>query len=201
MKVKDLLTSGIIEIYCLGRASEVEKALVEKYASENKEVRDEIISVSEALNQYAMAHSITPPLSIKNKILTTLLNSEKTEIKYSFPPVLTLSSTVSEWIKYISDNKISPPADFGPVHLLDLPGNEKQATYIAWAKKGSVVEETHDDEDEYLLMLKGSCSVTINGKIEYYKEGDVVFVPGKSLHRAEVLSDETMILVGQRIAA
>ena len=50
-------------------------------------------------------------------------------------------------------------------------------------------------------MLKGYCSVTINGIIGYYREGDIVFIPGKALHRAEALSDEPMILIGQRIAA
>ena len=63
------------------------------------------------------------------------------------------------------------------------------------------MEESHENEDEYLFMLKGYCSVTINGKIGYYREGDIVFIPGRALHRAEVLSDEPMILVGQRLAA
>ena len=201
MEIKDLISSGIIEIYCLGLASEDEIKLVLKFSQESKEVRDEIASVYETLNNYAFASSKNPPAFLKNKIINSVLNQHATDNQIQFPPRLNSDSTVSEWLKYISDNNISPPENYGAVYLLDLPGNEKVTTYIAWANKGAVVEESHENEDEYLLMLKGRCSVTINGIVGYYREGDVVFVPGKALHRAEVLSDETMILVGQRIAA
>ena len=201
MEIKNLISSGIIEIYCLGLASEEEIKLVEKFSHESKEVRDEIASVHETLNNYAFASSKNPPPLLKDKIINSVLNQTSTDKKIQFPPRLNADSTVSEWIKYISDNKIYPPENYGDVYLLDLPGNEKVTTYIAWANKGAVVEESHENEDEYLLMLKGRCSVTIDGVVGYYREGDIVFIPGKALHRAEVLSDEPMILVGQRLAA
>ena len=205
-EIKDFISSGIIEIYCMGLASDEEKKLVEEFASGNKEVRDEIDSVSETLNQYVRVYSKVPDTLLKNKILTALLNSDNNRddnanTAFTFPPRLTTSSSASEWKKYISDNNISSPENFDMFHVLDLPGDDKQVTYIAWAKKGAVLEETHENEDEYLLMLQGKCSVTIDGKIGYYKEGDIVYVPGKALHRAEALSDEPMILIGQRIAA
>ncbi len=201
MKIKELISSGIIEIYCMGLASDEEVKEIEKYALESKEVRDEILSVSETLNHYALSVSKNPSSSLKNKIVNYIINAEKGNQKFQFPPRLSNTSTVSEWFKYISDNNISPPENYEEAFLLDLPGSEKQTTYIAWAKKGAVVEEMHENEDEYLFMLKGYCSVTINGIIGYYREGDIVFIPGKALHRAEVLSDEPMILIGQRIAA
>ena len=201
MEIKEFISSGIIEMYCMGLASDEEVKQVEKFALESKEVRDEILSVSETLNQYALSVSKNPSATLKNKIVNYIINAEKEKQKIQFPPRLTNKSTVSEWIKYISDNNIVHPDNYEEAFLLDLPGNEKQTTYIAWAKKGAVVEETHDNEDEYLFMLKGYCSVTVNGKIGYYREGDIVFIPGKALHRAEVLSDEPMILIGQRIAA
>lgn len=201
MEIKDFISSGIIEIYCMGIATDDETKQIEKLAFQSKDVRDEIASVYETLNQYAIAASKSPSPSLKNKIINFILNAEKEEQKFQFPPRLTLASTVSEWFEYISDNNIPQPENYGDVFVLDLPGNEKQSTYIAWAKKGAVVEESHENEDEYLFMLKGYCSVTINGKIGYYREGDIVFIPGRALHRAEVLSDEPMILVGQRLAA
>ena len=201
MEIKDFISSGILEVYCLGLASQDEIKLVEKFSRESKEVRDEIESVHETLNNYAFASSKNPPALLKDKIINSVLNKNAPDKKLQFPPRLNSDSTVSEWIKYISDNNIRPPENYGDVYLLDLPGNEKLTTYIAWANKGAVVEESHENEDEYLFMLKGHCSVTINGIVGFYREGDIVFVPGKALHRAEVLSDEPMILVGQRIAA
>jgi quercetin dioxygenase-like cupin family protein len=201
MEIKDFITSGIIEIYCMGLSSDEEKKEVEKLASENKEVRDEIASVNEALRLYALAVSKSPSASLKNKIMSAIMSAEKDEKNFQLPPRITLASTINEWLIYISNNNISSPENYGEVHVLDLPGNETQVTYIAWARKGAVVEESHDTEDEYLLMLKGNCAVTIDGKTGYYKEGDVIYIPKNTVHRAESLSDEPMILIGQRVAA
>src|SRR4029079_6930948 len=93
------------------------------------------------------------------------------------PPKLSAQTTVEEWMHYLSQNNIDSLPEFDDIFLFDLPGNETQTSYMAWAKKGAIVEEAHEEEDEYLFMLKGRCSVTINGVINYYKEGDLIFIP------------------------
>lgn len=200
MEIKEFISSGIIEMYCLGIATEDERRQVEKLASENNSVRDEILAVREALELYATAARTSPPATLKNKIMAAVMNSGH-EQPPGFPPRITRDSTVEEWINYITGNHLAPPGAYKSLHVLDLPGDEKQSTYIVWAKKGAVVEESHAEEDEYLLMLKGNCSIAIDGQMGYYHEGDLVFIPKKSVHRAEVLSDEPMLVIGQRIAA
>jgi quercetin dioxygenase-like cupin family protein len=201
MEINELISSGIIEMYCLGIATEEETKQVEKFASENNAVRDEILVVREALELYASANHASPPATLKNKIMAAIMNSEKRDQPFDFPPRLSRYSTVEEWMNYISSNHIAPPKEYEGLYLLDLPGDKKQATYIVWAKKGAVVEESHSEEDECLLMLEGNCSIIIDGKTGYYHEGDLVFIPKNSVHRAEVLSDNPMLVIGQRIAA
>ena len=201
MDIKDFIESGIIEIYCMGSATEEEVRLVEKLSKENKEVRDELISVQHALEGYTKILGKSPNPDIKNRIMDKLEEASSTRNSLEFPFILSGNSTVEEWMKYIADNSISPPADFENIYVEDLPGNDKLVTYIAWAREHSSLEETHEDQDEYLFMLKGKCSITLNGKIEYYKKGDLIYIPRKTIHRAVALSGETMIVVGQRIAA
>lgn len=198
MEIKELLSSGIIELYCMGVATDEECKQVEKLALQSNDIRNKIVAVNETLALYSEKFSKTPSASVKNKIMDAI---DALEQKIAFPPALNPQSGVEEWLKYLSDNNIKAPEQLEGFHLLDLPGNAKQFTYIVWADKGTVVEESHDDEDEYLFMLKGHCSVTIDGKVGYYKEGDIVFIPRKSVHRAEALSDERMLIIGQRIAA
>jgi len=193
MEINEFISSGIIELYCMGAASEVETKLVEKLAAENKEVRDEIVAVNEALQLFAAASRKTPAGQLKNKIMTALGNQ--------FPPRLSPASKAEEWKSYLEKNSIIPPENYEQIHLVDLPGNETMTTYVVWARKGSVVEESHSDEDEYLFMLNGYCSITIDGKLNYYKEGDIAFIPKGAVHRAEALSDEPMLIIGQRVAA
>ena len=51
MEIKDFISSGIIEIYCMGIATDEETKQIEKIAFQSKDVRDEIASVYETLNQ------------------------------------------------------------------------------------------------------------------------------------------------------
>jgi len=201
MKLQDFISSGIIEIYCMGIASDEEKALVEKYASENKEVKNEIAAVNEALNLYATSLGKSPREEIRNNIMHAIASFEEQSRVLSFPPRMTLQTSANEWLKYMADNNITQPSPGEEIQILDLPANEKQVTYIAWATKGAVVEESHASEDEYLLMLQGTCTIKVRGVTTEYKAGDIVFIPRNTVHRAEVISDETMIIVGQRIAA
>jgi quercetin dioxygenase-like cupin family protein len=201
MNSQDFISSGIIEVYCLGIASDEEKALVEKLASENKEVKDEIVAVNEALSLYASAVGKSPAEGTRSKIMNAIAEAETSPRALQLPPRMTLQTSASEWVKYISDNHISEPSPGDEIQMLDLPASGKQVTYIAWAKKGVVVEESHPQEDEFLLMISGECTIAINGAVKKYKAGDIVFIPKNSIHRAEVISEESMIVVGQRIAA
>lgn len=198
MEVNELISSGIIEMYCLGIATEDERKQVEKLASENHRVLDEILVIRKALELYATALHKSPPPSLKNKILQAAMEKEES---IDFPPRITQHSTVEEWTNYIATNHIVPPKDYDGLFLLDLPGNKNQSTYIVWAQKGAIVEESHAEEDEYLLMLEGYCSIAIDGKIGYYHKGDLILIPKRCVHRAEALSDVPMVVIGQRIAA
>src|SRR6185295_16535970 len=79
MEINEFISSGIIEMYCLGIATEVEREQVEKFAKENNAVRDEILIIREALELYAMAGHASPPATLKNKIMAAIMNSEKQE--------------------------------------------------------------------------------------------------------------------------
>ena len=201
MIIKEIIESGIIEMYCLGVASEDEKKLVDSLASKHPEIQREIHSINLALSFYASAYETSPSEKLKDKIIQQVLLSDKAVDQLVLPPRITMNSSIEEWITYIENNNIQSPSDFDTFHVCELPSNEKQNTYLAWAKKGAILEESHSDEDEFLLMLSGRCCVTINGKVTYYEKGGIVFIPKNTVHRAEALSDELMLLVGQRIAA
>lgn len=197
--IKDFINSGIIEVYCMGAATDEEQLQVEQMAQQYPEVRDEIRAVREALENYALGSSPVPFAEIKNKIMEVIASEENNRL--SFPPRITTQTNIEEWQEYISRNSITTPVDYDMFYLLNLPSNEQQYSYMAWARQGAVLEETHGEEDEYLFMMEGHCSVTIAGVIGYYKAGDVVFIPKGALHRAEALSTEPMLLIGQRIVS
>src|SRR5262245_32847403 len=99
MDIKELLSSGIIEMYCMGMTSEEESRLVEYYAGSNQVVRDEIASVNEALQLYARASGKSPAASLKKKILKAVVDGKKKK-ELEFPPRITLETKAEEWLHY-----------------------------------------------------------------------------------------------------
>ena len=69
MNVKEIIESGLIELYAMNALSATEVAQVEAWAAEFPEVRTEIEEAQSALELYAQAHAIEPPADMKAKIM------------------------------------------------------------------------------------------------------------------------------------
>jgi anti-sigma-K factor RskA len=69
MNVKEIIESGLIELYAMNALSATEVAQVEAWAAEFPEVRTEIEEAQAALELYAQAHAIEPPADMKSKIM------------------------------------------------------------------------------------------------------------------------------------
>ncbi|MEO6167582.1 MAG: cupin domain-containing protein [Chitinophagales bacterium] len=204
MTAKDLIESGIIELYCLGIASEEEQLLVEQLSVHDELLMEEIASVNNALAAYAVAVStVLPSQRLKEKILSSIQLSAVVESGVmNLPPLLTPQSQPDEWLKYLTDQEIVCPADQHDLLMIELPGTEDYYTYAVFGKPGDMVdEEMHTGCDEYLLICSGSCEMTIAGIKISYKAGDFLTItPGKA-HSAKVTGTERMIVIGQRRAA
>ena len=70
--IKAYIESGVLELYVLGDLSADEMLQVEEMASQHKEVRDEIASIEEAMEQYAINNAIEPPKDIEEKLFNKL---------------------------------------------------------------------------------------------------------------------------------
>ena len=99
MEINNFISSGIIELYCMGVANAEETKQVEQFALESKEVRDEIMAVQEALRLFAAASEKIPASTLKNKIMQAITDSGNKESFISdLPPQLSVNSEAGEWI-------------------------------------------------------------------------------------------------------
>lgn len=71
--IQDYIESGILEQYALGQLSAADQAAVEAQAAGHPEVRQELQQVQDALGSYAAAHAITPPVGMRERVLTHVL--------------------------------------------------------------------------------------------------------------------------------
>ena len=72
MEVKDIISSGLLELYITGLTSKEETLQVEQWAEQYPEVKKEIEELQDAMENYVMAEAIQPDESLKGKILAKI---------------------------------------------------------------------------------------------------------------------------------
>ncbi len=72
MEIKDIISSGLLEMYVSGLTSEQENAQVESWKKQYPEVALELSAIEKSLEGYAFAHAITPAADLKRKIEQSL---------------------------------------------------------------------------------------------------------------------------------
>ncbi|MBC8173349.1 MAG: cupin domain-containing protein [Chitinophagales bacterium] len=199
MQAHELIQSGILELYCLGIASADERTLIEELKETHSEIQEEIASIEKALRIYAGSDIPKPSEHLHRKIFDTIAQQESDALH--LPPILSAQSNREEWETYLANNNIKKPAGQNQLYLIELPSTQNLITYVVYAERGGNVEESHETELERLFMLKGTCTIEYNGMLRVYNEGDFIEIPPNSVHHAIATSDETMILIGQRLAA
>ena len=81
MEKKEIISSGLLEMYVMGATSSDESIKVEQWRSMFVEVDEEIINIEKSLEAYAFANAITPSSSVKEKIFISIKNNSSTENK------------------------------------------------------------------------------------------------------------------------
>ena len=72
MKAQEIISSGILELYCMGSASVAETAEVAQWTKQYPEVASEIYSIQLALEIYAQSHAVAPAASVKEKLFAAI---------------------------------------------------------------------------------------------------------------------------------
>ena len=85
MEAKDIISSGILELYAAGLATEEEAKQVQQYTALYPEVAAELAQIETGVELYAKAHGIQPDPSVKEKIFSLIDNIE--EVKMTKPVV------------------------------------------------------------------------------------------------------------------
>lgn len=75
MNAQEIISSGILELYCTGLTSAAETAEVQQWAKQYPEVAAEIEAIQKGLEGYAQAHAITPGASVKEKVFAQINKS------------------------------------------------------------------------------------------------------------------------------
>ncbi len=72
MELKEIISSGFLELYALGVTSPEETLQVEAWTSQYSEVRKELDEIQSSMEEYAMAHAVTPNSALRERIMAEI---------------------------------------------------------------------------------------------------------------------------------
>lgn len=189
---KELIESGLLEVYALGMASNEEADLVKNLLQSSDEARNELKAIQHSLEIYSEAFKSSPHFHALKNQLTKQINSEAL-------PVLDESSTVEEWLHLLDEKNIRLPNETSPIYFREISAISDYYTYVIWAKPGAVIpDEIHDEQDEYLLICCGSCEMVVEGEKTFHEAGSFIHVTPNVQHFGKVTGNEMLLAIGQR---
>ncbi|MEO6869890.1 MAG: cupin domain-containing protein, partial [Ginsengibacter sp.] len=190
MTSKEFIESGILENYAMGTASHSEQEEVEMMTAANPDIRQELNSISDALEKYALAHAINPSPVVKPLLMATIDYSERIKRGelISFPPELNENSKAADYAQWLN----RPDLDFSGSDednlFVKIIGNTPEVfTAILWIKENTPWE-IHDKEHERFLILEGSCDIIVGDKSNPLVPGDYFTIPLYENHMVKVTS-------------
>ena len=200
--LKSFIESGILEAYVMGDANMEETRLVNEMATRYKEVKDEIESISEALEFYAIANPIAPDPTIKPLLLASIDYTERLKAGETptFPPELSASMKTIDFQSWLERQDMALPPDFVDFHAKVIGYTPTMTTAIVWIKE-MAPQEVHDHEYEKFLILEGTCDITIDNQVHHLVPGDYLAIPLHKEHHVTVTSSIPCKVILQRIAA
>jgi Anti-sigma-K factor rskA len=72
LNAQEIISSGILELYCMGLTSAAETAEVAAWAKQYPEVAAEIEAIQLGLESYAQTHAVEPAPSVKEKLFAAI---------------------------------------------------------------------------------------------------------------------------------
>ncbi len=92
MEIKDIISSGLLELHATGIASEAESAQVLEWAAQYPEVKEELDAVELTMEMYLISHAIEPSQELKQIVLNNLGDSNNQLANVETAPVVSMNS-------------------------------------------------------------------------------------------------------------
>ncbi|MEO5967111.1 MAG: anti-sigma factor [Ferruginibacter sp.] len=80
MNKEEIISSGLLELYALGVASAEEVMVVESYINKYPDLKEELYSIEETMEQYALGNSVEPSSGLKDNIFNSINDFSETKI-------------------------------------------------------------------------------------------------------------------------
>ncbi len=196
MNIKEYIASGILEDYCFGLLSSDDAAQVEQNALLFNEIKKELDTNMQTLEEYASNYERLPKPGTKEKILGILNNLGKEEnANLQNLPLINRFSSYEKWLEITAP--LLPPSLDEEVYIKVLRNSGGVFQSVLWLKS-FYPDEVHDVVQESALVLQGECLCTIGDQEIRLQAGDFIEIPININHNIKVTQGPVLAII-QRV--
>ena len=155
METKDIISSGLLELYVVGASSEEESRNVEGWANQYPDVAMELGYIQDGLEAYALTHAVAPGPSVKEKIFNKINASAAT-------PVISMKEKTGDAAKVYA---ISPGWKYAAAASIILLIGSLIFNYTYYNKYKSVNDDLQvaqtelKQQEQAVLAMKGDMDM------------------------------------------
>jgi len=202
MDRNDILNSGLLELYAMGKLEGSEKLLLEISLENDPVLKKTLEEIEEVMMQLAMTYAIPPPLAAKPLLMAKIdyMERMKNGEILSPVPVLNHTSRAADFNTWLSRPDMVLPDDFDGMHARIIAQEEDKFTALVWLAHGAP-DETHTAEHEKFLIIEGSCDITVGKEVNHLHAGDYFAIPLHVNHYVNVTSSVPCKIILQRVSA
>jgi mannose-6-phosphate isomerase-like protein (cupin superfamily) len=197
MNLKEYISSGIIEDYCLGLLNDQESKGVLQRAQMYSEVKQAIDEFKQSLEEYSFDTSATPPSHLKESTLALLQNLNLEEEKNIHQtPLLNKYSDHKNWLHIVEP--VLPSSLDKKMFVREIRNDDKVSQTVIWTHI-DYPDEVHEDVQECFIILRGKCRCYIEDHVVELEAGGFLEIPMYAHHNVEVLGNDPVLAVVQRV--
>ena len=200
MNSKEIVESGLLELYALGTLEGDELDMVSNALETDPVLKNELNQVEDAIFLFAQAHAVTPNPTVKALLMGTVHYIERLK-KGEVPaqlPVLNEKTRVDYFNEWLEREDMQLNADFNEAQVSIISQEQDKMTAIVWLKSGAL-PETHENEYEKFLIVEGTCDITIETTVHALRAGDYLSIPLYADHHVRVTSQVPCKIILQRV--
>ncbi|MBK7306886.1 MAG: anti-sigma factor [Chitinophagaceae bacterium] len=149
MNAQEIISSGILELYCMGLTSAAETAEVAAWAKQYPEVAAEIEVIQSGLESYAQTHAVAPAASVKEKLFAAINTNEAA-------PVVNIKTAEKTTAKVYS---ISPAWKYAAAASVILLVGSLLLNYTFYNKYQSANKELASTQNELQQQITSAQSM------------------------------------------
>ena len=192
MEIKDIISSGLLEIHALGLSTSDEAAQVAVWINQYPDVKDELSAIETSMEDFAMANAVEPAASLKNK-LTNKIQSFSSSTRAISPAKVT---GISSFWKYAAAASVILFLGSAVLNLTYYNKLEKTGTALQDTKQELLAANDkldNMDADMSVVKNKYSKAVSLDGlpaapdaaaKIFWIKNTGEVYIDPSNLPEA-----------------